>query len=139
HVELVDVGGLLEQGDRGRRVRAAASEGGGPRGLGRGEEQTRQGRLGVTPPSVEGLDQVVVHRRDEPVGGGSLTAAETGGGGGSRLAIGLLGVVHPGREAPVEQGDLERSEEHTSELQSRENLVCRLLLEKKKPQQSIKD
>src|SRR5690606_40600863 len=27
---------------------------------------------------------------------------------------------------------LERSEEHTSELQSRENLVCRLLLEKKK-------
>src|SRR5690606_39993625 len=27
-----------------------------------------------------------------------------------------------------------RSEEHTSELQSRENLVCRLLLEKKKKQ-----
>src|SRR5436309_10113973 len=31
---------------------------------------------------------------------------------------------------PVRQ--LSRSEEHTSELQSRENLVCRLLLEKKK-------
>src|SRR5690606_40245663 len=29
----------------------------------------------------------------------------------------------------------ERSEEHTSELQSRENLVCRLLLEKKEPAQ----
>src|SRR5690606_41035465 len=29
---------------------------------------------------------------------------------------------------------LARSEEHTSELQSRENLVCRLLLEKKKMQ-----
>src|SRR5690606_41589096 len=28
-----------------------------------------------------------------------------------------------------------RSEEHTSELQSRENLVCRLLLEKKKSKQ----
>src|SRR5436309_11541090 len=27
--------------------------------------------------------------------------------------------------------DADRSEEHTSELQSRENLVCRLLLEKK--------
>src|SRR5690606_41553249 len=27
---------------------------------------------------------------------------------------------------------IERSEEHTSELQARENLVCRLLLEKKK-------
>src|SRR5690606_41397720 len=29
-------------------------------------------------------------------------------------------------------GTIHRSEEHTSELQSRENLVCRLLLEKKK-------
>src|SRR5690606_40280688 len=29
-------------------------------------------------------------------------------------------------------GEVKRSEEHTSELQSRENLVCRLLLEKKK-------
>src|SRR2546430_9462555 len=28
--------------------------------------------------------------------------------------------------------DLQRSEEHTSELQSQSNLVCRLLLEKKK-------
>src|SRR5690606_40857200 len=32
---------------------------------------------------------------------------------------------------PLERTD-PRSEEHTSELQSRENLVCRLLLEKKK-------
>src|SRR5690606_41287017 len=31
----------------------------------------------------------------------------------------------------------ERSEEHTSELQSRENLVCRLLLEKKNTIKSI--
>src|SRR5690606_39583801 len=31
-----------------------------------------------------------------------------------------------------------RSEEHTSELQSRENLVCRLLLEKKKTQKRIR-
>src|SRR5690606_40968613 len=30
------------------------------------------------------------------------------------------------------QAETDRSEEHTSELQSRENLVCRLLLEKKK-------
>src|SRR5690606_39906572 len=30
------------------------------------------------------------------------------------------------------EAELSRSEEHTSELQSRENLVCRLLLEKKK-------
>src|SRR5690606_40456872 len=32
----------------------------------------------------------------------------------------------------VDQAGKSRSEEHTSELQSRENLVCRLLLEKKK-------
>src|SRR5436309_10954509 len=32
-----------------------------------------------------------------------------------------------------------RSEEHTSELQSRENLVCRLLLEKKKKKMKHKD
>src|SRR5690606_41978683 len=31
-----------------------------------------------------------------------------------------------------------RSEEHTSELQSRENLVCRLLLEKKKKKKESK-
>src|SRR6266700_8203046 len=30
-----------------------------------------------------------------------------------------------------------RSEEHTSELQSRENLVCRLVLEKKKKKEKI--
>src|SRR2546426_7518998 len=41
-------------------------------------------------------------------------------------AVGLR--VGPAREV------LERSEEHTSELQSPCNLVCRLLLEKKKPQ-----
>src|SRR2546421_1739075 len=33
------------------------------------------------------------------------------------------------------RGGIERSEEHTSELQSRSDLVCRLLLEKKKNQQ----
>src|SRR5690606_18177919 len=32
-----------------------------------------------------------------------------------------------------------RSEEHTSELQSRENLVCRLLLEKKKKDRKARD
>src|SRR5690606_41306612 len=39
-------------------------------------------------------------------------------------------VVHPPVDLPAPGGL--RSEEHTSELQSRENLVCRLLLEKKK-------
>src|SRR3712207_8360066 len=34
--------------------------------------------------------------------------------------------------AALDQADRGRSEEHTSELQSRQYLVCRLLLEKKK-------
>src|SRR5947209_9613940 len=49
------------------------------------------------------------------------------------------GNQHPGpgpHGPPVEHGDVAmfdgRSEEHTSELQSRQYLVCRLLLEKKK-------
>src|SRR2546430_13070852 len=33
---------------------------------------------------------------------------------------------------PLDRNWLRRSEEHTSELQSQSNLVCRLLLEKKK-------
>src|SRR5436309_10078823 len=36
------------------------------------------------------------------------------------------------RDLARAMGRPRRSEEHTSELQSRENLVCRLLLEKKK-------
>src|SRR5829696_10542265 len=38
--------------------------------------------------------------------------------------------LHPARRLHARQG--RRSEEHTSELQSLTNLVCRLLLEKKK-------
>src|SRR2546430_14844830 len=45
-----------------------------------------------------------------------------------RIVPGLPQVVHLARAAQ------ERSEEHTSELQSQSNLVCRLLLEKKKRQ-----
>src|SRR5256886_5836410 len=43
------------------------------------------------------------------------------------------GAMRPPRktEMPGESDDLRRSEEHTSELQSQSNLVCRLLLEKK--------
>src|SRR5205807_9781411 len=42
-----------------------------------------------------------------------------------------IGRVFPGVE-PLEPRQHRRSEEHTSELQSPCNLVCRLLLEKKK-------
>src|SRR3712207_6887744 len=43
----------------------------------------------------------------------------------------LLERVESG-ERRTHVGGVERSEEHTSELQSRQYLVCRLLLEKKK-------
>src|SRR5688572_31822913 len=42
-----------------------------------------------------------------------------------------------GAGVQVQQTHLLRSEEHTSELQSQSNLVCRLLLEKKKKNKLI--
>src|SRR5690606_41745640 len=54
---------------------------------------------------------------------------------GAMTAVLLLVFKDPimGLVAGIQLSDrIFRSEEHTSELQSRENLVCRLLLEKKK-------
>src|SRR2546427_2516453 len=42
----------------------------------------------------------------------------------------------PERRAALRDDPYPRSEEHTSELQSQSNLVCRLLLEKKKKKQT---
>src|SRR2546426_8177861 len=55
------------------------------------------------------------------------------------LAQKNCGSTRPGKGSPAcrphqMQGGRPRSEEHTSELQSPCNLVCRLLLEKKKQQ-----
>src|SRR5438477_6671835 len=57
----------------------------------------------------------------------------------SRQRLGAVGIAIADHEAPAvrarllfDLARLERSEEHTSELQSHVNLVCRLLLEKKK-------
>src|SRR2546427_8415596 len=44
----------------------------------------------------------------------------------------LRGRLEREQQLPLEDALLSRSEEHTSELQSQSNLVCRLLLEKKK-------
>src|SRR3712207_6899781 len=67
-----------------------------------------------------------------------LLAAEDPGVGGAdvgrdevpRLPREVVGLVGADVEAPDDLGAA-RSEEHTSELQSRQYLVCRLLLEKK--------
>src|SRR2546427_6724440 len=47
-------------------------------------------------------------------------------------------VPQPLRQCACEATQGSRSEEHTSELQSQSNLVCRLLLEKKKQKKSKK-
>src|SRR2546422_7605434 len=51
-----------------------------------------------------------------------------------RYTTELIGLIGPDRDIPAPDMAT-RSEEHTSELQSRLHLVCRLLLEKKKKQQ----
>src|SRR5690606_40459892 len=48
-------------------------------------------------------------------------------------------LAHPFAASVAGPSLLPRSEEHTSELQSRENLVCRLLLEKKKKKNKSRD
>src|SRR5438874_5174527 len=47
--------------------------------------------------------------------------------------------IMAGDEFAIPEALVERSEEHTSELQSRRDLVCRLLLEKKKRKISSRD
>src|SRR5205085_11688484 len=77
-----------------------------------------------------------VHEHQPRVGSAAYDAAKHGLGGLIKtiaLELGQFGItanaVAPGEIATPMTG---RSEEHTSELQSQSNLVCRLLLEKKK-------
>src|SRR2546429_1810008 len=58
--------------------------------------------------------------------------------GGTTGISGMLNVKPPGAPGPGVRIFNERSEEHTSELQSRLHLVCRLLLEKKKHQDALR-
>src|SRR5262249_57687859 len=48
-----------------------------------------------------------------------------------RIAPGVPAFIRKSRGRPIRRSPFRRSEEHTSELQSLTNLVCRLLLEKK--------
>src|SRR5207302_9189837 len=66
----------------------------------------------------------------------SPRVAERGGGCRVLPRHGEGGPV-PGRGLRLHPERRGRSEEHTSELQSRENLVCRLLLEKKNDNKNI--
>src|SRR5690606_41180331 len=81
-------------------------------GCGQGEQAASQAQAQAQAPAPE---VTVVTMKAEPV---TLTRELPG-----RTAASLVAEVRP---------QVSRSEEHTSELQSREKLVCRLLLEKKK-------
>src|SRR3712207_7653391 len=62
---------------------------------------------------------------ERPLGGPRAQEAELG-----TAQVGVAGVAGESRRGLGQP--VRRSEEHTSELQSRQYLVCRLLLEKKK-------
>src|SRR5690606_40021616 len=94
------------------------TEGGRP-GVGASAGSARQGR------ARQHLAQVV---GDDPQPAAAVVEGE------AEMAGVLAGaaLAEGGDAAVLDHGRHLRSEEHTSELQSRENLVCRLLLEKKK-------
>src|SRR5690606_39638302 len=109
-VDLRPLGSVAGQPVRIPAYRGAVHHRRGPSGSGRGRVPAGAARLGPAAP-------------DRPVGGR-----------GRGLIRGdpvIQLTCQPGRWASRGPHSL-RSEEHTSELQSRENLVCRLLLEKKK-------
>src|SRR5690625_7026979 len=89
--------------------------------------------------TITGLN--VLHLRASPDGGDSFSDTTTGFnlGAGAELDLGFgraFGeakyVLGSDRDEQLVLGAGIRSEEHTSELQSRGQLVCRLLLEKNK-------
>src|SRR5204863_2226858 len=120
---LVDADGFVDTGDvverRGDRYHFVGRRGG----------IINVGGLKVHPEEVEAVINAHPHvrmsrvrTRKNPITGALVVADLVLNGGGESA---------DGRVADV-QREILRSEEHTSELQSRRDLVCRLLLEKKK-------
>src|SRR5690606_39345073 len=80
--------------------------------------------IGIGGIGMSGLARILTMWGHKVTGSDAAESAQT-------QALREMGIpVVLGHEDPTFAGL--RSEEHTSELQSRENLVCRLLLEKKK-------
>src|SRR2546430_5496286 len=87
------------------------------------------------PPRSTLFPYTTLFRSGRAEAGRSVTAERGAAGvGAGGAAAGAL-LVQAGRDHRhphlVTEGVIDRSEEHTSELQSQSNLVCRLLLEKK--------
>src|SRR2546427_9450155 len=76
---------------------------------------------------------IAFHTRSDVSGIASMWSMPSGASA-STTALTTVGVAAmvPVSPAPLMPKGFTRSEEHTSELQSQSNLVCRLLLEKKK-------
>src|SRR5690606_8389938 len=97
-----------------------------------GDDPAAEGAAAGGPPGGMQLPVETVTLQPEPLEGGLQTVGS--------LRADESVVVRPEVGGRIERihfeegGSVRRSEEHTSELQSRENLVCRLLLEKKKKQ-----
>src|SRR5215469_18550341 len=68
-------------------------------------------------------------------GAACVPRSSSGGRPGSSVSV---GDYHSAQRLYVRPDRAQRSEEHTSELQSRRDLVCRLLLEKKKKKKKKK-
>src|SRR5690606_42022493 len=95
------------------------------------------------PPNCTLFPYTTLFRSSAELGGGTSRRPEkTERPSRSRRPAAVAETAPEAGEAPVAEAPVdalpeepaaasERSEEHTSELQSRENLVCRLLLEKK--------
>src|SRR3989449_7514936 len=124
-VAAADPGGRRDA-DHGRRGRAGGRS---PRpDPARGRAARLRATGGASHPRRDGPGT----GRDPPGGGAAVTSRR--GQPTVRIAAGQ-GFWGDWLEAPYRQvtgGPIDRSEEHTSELQSRLHLVCRLLLEKKK-------
>src|SRR5438132_6863834 len=91
------------------------------------------------PEDVSGDALGFIHRYVPPAAGAELASSTTllllhGTGGDEEDLIPLGRGLLPGAGLLSPRGKV-RSEEHTSELQSHSDLVCRLLLEKKKKRQ----
>src|SRR5260221_3350257 len=79
------------------------------------------------PPRSTLFPYTTLFRSREVLDARGLGCRRSGGAGGVDQADGVLP-----QQGQVASRFVERSEEHTSELQSHSDLVCRLLLEKKK-------
>src|SRR3712207_3034316 len=104
--------------------------GAGVRGLSHRPVTTRELRLGRAPVGADApVEDLAVH---DAAGHPRVEVGQAEGGAGETYGYGVARVQAEEPDARFAlRRDVGRSEEHTSELQSRQYLVCRLLLEKK--------